>query len=100
MYSLPVAEALNATLVVDRVAERLCVVDHRSYDHRDLSLWRTRPAVIDHLRSISIGKPVSLRCRRCGETLAEVIEVDPAAGAQNEKSDDAVLNRKNCRRPV
>src|SRR5438552_1613580 len=28
----PWPEALEATLVVDRVAEHLCVVDHRSYD--------------------------------------------------------------------
>src|SRR2546430_7656823 len=28
----PWPEALKATLVVDRVAKHLCVVDHRSYD--------------------------------------------------------------------
>src|SRR2546425_12281949 len=54
----PWPEALEATLVVDRVAEHLCVVDHRSYDAAICRFGeRVRP-VIDHLRSISIGKPV------------------------------------------
>jgi len=53
----PWPEALKATLVVDRVAEHLCVVDHRSYDAAICRFGeRVRP-VIDHLRRISIGNP-------------------------------------------
>src|SRR5207249_3578156 len=75
----PWPEALEATLVVDRVAEHLCVVDHRSYDAAICRFGeRVRP-VIDHLRSSSIRKPVVSQCvgRVLAKHLAEVIEGRP-----------------------